>query len=174
MHAAFKEYVAAGTGDVPVARICKTARVTTRQFYEVFTDRDALFAAVYERAAEVSLAAVVEAVAGRPDIGAAIRAMLNRLFKAEISTDLGEALYVLFTVGATSVRLRERRVESIRLAGERLAVLLGEVDAQWSDRLRCSILVAAVVQALEAAWLGSGLAEADEVVDAVMEIFAAA
>lgn len=169
--AAFTLYTARRSGDVPVALICRTAQVTTRQFYEVFSDREALFEAVYEQAAELCLAAVVRAITGHEDLAGAIRAMLERLFKSDTSTDLGKAFFVLFSLGAMSTTLRQRRVESIEIAAHRLAALLGEMDARWGNRLRCSIFIAAVVQMLEVAWLDSGLAQPDEIIDQLLEIF---
>ncbi len=53
-----------GSSAVTVRSVCRTAQLTDRYFYENFTDRDALLAAVYDEVAYEAGQVLIDAVAG--------------------------------------------------------------------------------------------------------------
>lgn len=90
------------TPDVPIAVLCRAAGITTRQFYEIFRDRDELFHAACESSAEIALHHTRRAIAGGGDIvESVLRAILDPLFSVERDSELGRAMAVLFVLGAS-------------------------------------------------------------------------
>jgi AcrR family transcriptional regulator len=154
------------TTEIPVAVVCRAARVTTRQFYEIFGERGALFTAVYEHAAAVALRYTQDAIADETiPAGVRIRAMMERLFFVDEHSELGRALAVLFVLGATSQELRKRRAVAVSNAAEVLADVLG------MSTLDAGVMVSAFVQVLEQSWLGEPLAPTEETVEALIDLF---
>jgi hypothetical protein len=140
--------------------------VTTRQFYEVFRERDELFALVYENSAAIALRYTEEAISGVP-LEAGARAMLEALFYAEPDSEIGQALAVLFLLGATSKALRELRAAAVQTSTEVLSAQLA------MPHLRSGVLLAAVVQLLEQSWLDHPIGTPAEIVETLMELFLA-
>ncbi|MFC0862999.1 TetR/AcrR family transcriptional regulator [Sphaerimonospora cavernae] len=60
--AAYTLFAQPGFHDTTIERLCSTARISNRAFYECFTNRDELMRAVYERCVEETLDAVSRAV----------------------------------------------------------------------------------------------------------------
>lgn len=82
IEAGLKAFGSRGFHAVGVREICLEARLTERYFYESFSNREALFQAVYERAVETIHKAVLNAIAGSPnDLRAMARAALRALLK---------------------------------------------------------------------------------------------
>lgn len=166
--AATSLYASERTTQVPVTTICREARVTTRQFYEIFRERDELFPVVYENSAAIALRYTEAAISAAPDSReTGVRAMLEALFYAESGSEVGQAMVVLFLLGATSKALRELRAAAVMDSSE---VLSGVLDI---PRMRAGILLAAVVQLLEQTWLDHPIGEPADTVEALMEIFLA-
>jgi AcrR family transcriptional regulator len=166
VEAALVLYAEQRTMDIPVAVLCRAAGITTRQFYEIFRERDELFHAAYEHAAEIALERTRAAIAGAPDTPESIlRAMLEPLFHAGRDSELGRAMAVLFVLGATSAPLRERRALTIGLAAaaltERLAV----------PPHKAGIFIVTVVAMLEMSFLDHALAPAGQSVEDLVELF---
>lgn len=166
--AASRLYAVERTTQVPVTKICRAARVTTRQFYEVFRERDELFALVYENSALIALRYTQEAIASAPDsLEDGVRAMLEALFFADADSEVGQALVVLFLLGATSKALRELRATAVANSIELIA------DQLAMPRMRSGVLLAAVVQLLEQAWLDHPVGTPQATIDALMDVFLA-
>jgi AcrR family transcriptional regulator len=154
--------------DLPVRLVCQTAKVTTRQFYEVFGERGEMFASVYAHAAEVALRHTVDALGPASDpVDTRVRSMVQRLFHAEPSSELGEAMAVLFALGATDQEIRTRRAVALYEASETLATELGVATAD------AEVLVAAITQLLEMEFLGASRTDPDRTVEALLSMFAA-
>lgn len=72
-----------GYAATSIERLCSRASVSTRNFYEEFTSREALLIALHERITERAFAAVVDAMANTVDesmetrVGTAIRAYVS-------------------------------------------------------------------------------------------------
>lgn len=155
------------TADVSVATVCREAQITTRQFYEIFRDRDELFHAAYEHSVDVARRHVTEALTTVPRrVAPRVRAMLERLFFADETSELGRALAVLFVGGAVSADLRRKRVVSIATAARALAAALP------APEIASGIFMATCVELLELQWLGEPVGPTSETVDLLVRIFA--
>ncbi len=78
-----------GYAMAPVGAICKTANLSTRQYYEEFASREALLIAVYDDVNRGALQAVAEALAelDTPALGERIRTALET-YVAHTASDL--------------------------------------------------------------------------------------
>jgi AcrR family transcriptional regulator len=161
--AAMRLFAERRSADVAVAVVCRTAHVTTRQFYEIFGERTALFDAVYQHAADVGLTHVQRAIADdEVPVADRVRTMLEMFFFADRHSELGQALAVLFSLGATSHELHMRRAAAVANASDVMARMLGMARPQ------VAVLVAAMVELLEQTWLEAPLIPAQDAVDALM------
>jgi AcrR family transcriptional regulator len=158
------------TADVPVAEVCRAARVGTRQFYELFDEREELFVAVYAHARDIALRHTLDAVDAAGTAAsreARAQALMRHFFHAPPDSELARALTVLFAVGATSPALRQLRAESVVAAGGMLAARLGISVAQ------AGVAVSAFVGALEQHWLDVPIAPTDEVIATMAALLSA-
>jgi AcrR family transcriptional regulator len=73
--AGYSQFADAGFPVTTIERLCATARISNRAFYECFPGRDELMRAVYERCVDETMTAVTRAVGAAPaDLGARIEA----------------------------------------------------------------------------------------------------
>jgi AcrR family transcriptional regulator len=75
MTAGYKQFADAGFPVTTIERLCATARISNRAFYECFPGRDELMRAIYERCVEETMTAVTRAIGDAPaDLDARIEA----------------------------------------------------------------------------------------------------
>jgi Transcriptional regulator len=82
LSAAYTQFADPGFSDTTIERLCTSARISNRAFYECFSGREDLMRAVYERCVEDTTAAVSRAIHAAPDspearVEAAIRAYVT-------------------------------------------------------------------------------------------------
>lgn len=82
LSAAYTQFADPGFCDTTIERLCTSARISNRAFYECFSGREDLLRAVYERCVEETAAAVSRAIHAAPysldaRIEAAIRAYVT-------------------------------------------------------------------------------------------------
>ncbi|WP_248964348.1 TetR/AcrR family transcriptional regulator [Sphaerisporangium perillae] len=76
--AAYTLFAAAGFTATTIERLCASARISNRAFYECFTGREDLMRAVYERCVEETLLAVSKAIGEAPaDADSRVRAGIS-------------------------------------------------------------------------------------------------
>lgn len=114
LDAGLEVFGTAGYGASSIELLCATAGVTTRHFYELFSGREALLAAVYDRIIErvaggvyASMRAAAPTVEARS--GAGLRAFIEPLLG-----DRRKGRVVLIEVVGVSDRLERRRRDVIR------------------------------------------------------------
>ncbi|RNL82193.1 TetR/AcrR family transcriptional regulator [Halostreptopolyspora alba] len=158
-----------------VRGVCKQAGLTTRYFYESFTDRDALAIAVYDHVTDEIATTTLEAVAAAPaDERAKIHAGLKNI--VDIVADDPRRGRLLFSATLTNSLLLHRRVRSARL----FASLLGEearafygMSGSAALEPTSQFIVGGLAQTLTA-WLdGTVELERHQIVDRCTEIFLA-
>jgi AcrR family transcriptional regulator len=158
-----------------VRRVCERAGLTARYFYESFTDRDALVAAVHEHVVRTVADAATAAVrAAGPGGDAKVRAGLERLVRA-VAGDPRHGR-VLFSVTLTDPVLARCRLESAaffaRLLSGQAREVYGVADGPGLD-LVAQFVVGGLAQTLTA-WLGGTLTlEEDALVAECARIFTA-
>ena len=124
-----------GYAATSIERLCATASVSTRNFYEEFPGREALLIALHERITQQALKNATDALAGFED--RPIRERIERMMRASITTTSSDPkwtrlAYVEVVGVSTAVeqhRLmwRERIIEFLIAEGDR-AVRRGEAE----------------------------------------------
>jgi AcrR family transcriptional regulator len=108
--AGFELYGTVGYHPVSIERICSQARLTTRNFYEHFRDREALLRAVYDRTIAETTAIVLQAL---DDAGDAPSARVQQGVSAFVHTMLDDPrrarIVCLQVVGQSDELERHRR-----------------------------------------------------------------
>lgn len=139
-----------GYANSSVGAICKDAALSSRQFYEEFTGREALLLELYEAIDRESRDAVTAAVNGRPGASALDRIEAGaRAYVEAIGTDQRKAQVALVEVIGASVKVEQYRAELRRLWGSVLrsaaeeAVRNGEIPAGDYD-MRVTAMIGAV------------------------------
>jgi AcrR family transcriptional regulator len=156
--------------ELTVRGICRQARVTVRYFYESFTDKDALAAAVFDWVIADIAATTQAAVAAAPPEELARAAMANI-----VRTIVGDARIgrLLFSSQLANTVLARKRVESgalmAALAGQQAATTLKVPD---NDRVKATaqFVVGGVGQAISAWLAGDVDLQPDELVDQLASV----
>ena len=104
-----------GWAAVTMRGVCARAGLTDRYFYESFSDRDALLAAVWDKARDETLAMLLEAIT--PYVADGPLAQLDGALTAIVRQigDVPERAQVLFGDHAGSAVLEQRRRDTIQL-----------------------------------------------------------
>lgn len=126
LDAGLELFASRGYAATSVERVCATAGVTTRNFYEEFTGREALLAALFDETSTLALAAVQEALDAAPEdpfarIEAACRALVGSIW-----ADPRRAQVEYVQVPGVSPAMEGRRR---RVWGELIALTAREMDA---------------------------------------------
>lgn len=139
-----------GYANSSVGAICKDAALSSRQFYEEFTGREALLLQLYEMIDRQSRDAVSSAVEGMAGATALDRIEAGaRAYIEAIGTDRRKAQVALVEVIGASIKVEQYRAELRRLWGSVLrqaaaeAVRNGEIPATDYD-MRVTALIGAV------------------------------
>jgi AcrR family transcriptional regulator len=160
-----------------VRAICARANLTSRYFYESFTDRDALLLALFDQIVEQSAIAVLAAVAGAPDEA---RAKAHAAIEAfvELVTEDPRKVRVLFVEAMGSEALTRRRAQTVRsfaeIVAEQARVFYRMREA--SDplvQMTAVMLVGGLTETL-LAWLdGTVRMSREELIDTCTDLFVA-
>jgi AcrR family transcriptional regulator len=165
-------------GDSPTLTVrgaCQQAGLATRYFYESFTDRDALAAAVYDHVVDDLATTTLEAVTAVPsDERAKVRAGLENIVRT-VARDPRRGR-LLFSITLASPLLAQRRLDSSRLfaalLGGQAQDFYGITDSPHLE-LTTHFIVGGLAQTLTA-WLDGTLdVEEDRLVAHCTEIFLA-
>jgi AcrR family transcriptional regulator len=151
--------------ELTVRAICRQAGVSARYFYESFTDKDELVAAVFDWVIADIAATTQAAVAAAPPEELARAAMANI-----VGTIVGDARIgrLLFSSHLANTVLARKRVEAgalmAALSGQQVIASLGLRD---NDRIKATahFVVGGVVQAISAWLAGDVDLQPDELVD---------
>lgn len=178
-----------GYAAVPVKRICDHAGLTQRYFYESFTGRPALLAAVYADCVTVARAATTNAATefvgfGEPsgiapdDVPAVARATLGAFVRV-LADDPRRARVMLVEVVGVNEELERIRLAAIHGWADLIVTLaVGKGSAAQRQRLAAIGLVGAVTQLLVDWYTTSSdpatLFDLDAVVDVSVDLFVAA
>ena len=135
--------IAAGGGQaVTVRAACREAGLTSRYFYEQFTDRDDFAVAVYRSVAEECGAAIRAAVAGlppgRPVAAAAVDAVVG------LALDSPDKGRVMFVAPATDPSLMAARDSHLPVIAEMIADQIPARDGAEVRALKSASLVGAL------------------------------
>jgi AcrR family transcriptional regulator len=136
--------VAAGGGQaVSVRAACREAGLTSRYFYEHFTDRDDFTSAVFQAVAAECEEAIRAAVVGAPDRpGGIAAAAVDAVVGVAIdSPDKGQ---VLFVAPTTDPVLFEARDRFFPVIAEMIADQIPSRDSAEARRLKSASLVGAL------------------------------
>ncbi|MGV9826894.1 TetR/AcrR family transcriptional regulator [Gordonia sp. NPDC003429] len=180
-----------GYAAVSVKRVCEHAGLTQRYFYESFTDRPALLAAVYEHCVAVTRGATVDAAA--PYLGVDHRINPSRLRAAAHHTldaflrcltgDRRMARIILVEVVGVDPALERLRMGAIHdWAGLALALVGGERDVPAQAQLTAVGVIGALTQLLVDWYVRTDAdpesrepaAQVDMIRDVCVELFVAA
>jgi AcrR family transcriptional regulator len=151
--------------ELTVRAICRQAGVSARYFYESFTDKDELVAAVFDWVVADIAATTEAAVAAAPPDEVARAAMANIVGTIVVDARIGR---LLFSSHLANTVLARKRVEAgalmAALSGQQVIASLGLRD---NDRIKATahFVVGGVVQAISA-WLAHEVdLTPDELVD---------
>ncbi|MYR07670.1 TetR family transcriptional regulator [Gordonia sp. SID5947] len=189
-----------GYPNTSVKRVCEHAGLTQRYFYESFTDRPALLAAVYDDCVAFARAATIDAAAGvvsegggvgaagvaASDAPAVARGALTAFVRC-LADDARRARVMLVEVVGVNPDLERLRLNAIHgWADLILTLALGEGNPDRTQRLAAIGLVGAVTQLL-VDWYtsangefgasddaGPDLFDLDAILDVSVELFVAA
>ena len=151
--------------ELTVRAICRQAGVSARYFYESFTDKDELVAAVFDWVIADIAATTQAAVAAAPPEEVARAAMANIVGTIVVDARIGR---LLFSSQLANTVLARKRVESgalmAALAGQQAATTLKVPD---NDRVKATaqFVVGGVGQAISAWLAGDVDLTPDELVD---------
>ncbi|EHR51197.1 transcriptional regulator [Saccharomonospora marina XMU15] len=164
---------AEGEPNLSVRGVCRQSGLATRYFYESFTDRDALVAAVYDHVVQGLAAATLAAVEAAPhDARQKVRAGLGRLVRYVAEDPRRGRL--LFSPALGGSVLAARRAESTRLFVRLLGLQAREfygIDDSARLAVVSELLVGGLAQVLTA-WLSGALSlSEEEVVEQCTEVF---
>lgn len=164
---------AEGEPNLSVRGVCRQSGLATRYFYESFTDRDALVAAVYDHVVQGLAAATLAAVEAAPhDARQKVRAGLGRLVR-HVAEDPRRGR-LLFSPALGGSVLAARRAESTRLFVRLLGLQAREfygIDDSARLAVVSELLVGGLAQVLTA-WLSGALSlSEEEVVEQCTEVF---
>lgn len=155
-----------GFRQVSVKKLCAEAGLTQRYFYESFSDRSALLAAVYEHCVDICRAAVGENLESVPDVGDDVtreqrlveltRAALDALLCC-LTTDRRMARVMLVEVVGVDASLERLRMGAIHAWAE-LAMQIAFGEAQRPPRFRLAAvgLIGALTQLLVDWYVATG------------------
>ncbi len=179
LDAALELFATEGYAGTSIERLCATAGVTTRSFYEEFPGRDALLAAVFEETSRAGIAAVEQALAAAPaDPLARIEAAV-RAFVRVVVEDPRRAQIQYVQVGGVSVELERRRrvvgwtIIELVLQELEAAAALGLIpvhDHRWTA---LGAFGAADTMIQEWVWAGGRPGSLDVLADEVVRVFLA-
>jgi AcrR family transcriptional regulator len=166
-----------GSGATTVRGVCVEAGLTTRYFYENFSDLDELLLAVFDRiVAEASVAVLVAVAAAPRDAHATARAAIES-FVAHVTDDPRRAR-VAFVEAHGSERLMQRRLDAMRTFSRLIAEQAGrfygfKADGEPLVAMTASVLVGGMAELL-ITWLDGSLPiTRDQLVDDYAELFVA-
>lgn len=126
-----------GYAATSVARLAKAAGLSTRQFYEEFTDREALLTAVYDRIHTDASAVVADALRKHPDDDFAQR--LPRLlgsYLAYMTSDLRRAKVAFVEIIGVSQAVERHRLGTRQRWADTLTALLTDAVARGQIQQR--------------------------------------
>lgn len=131
-----------------VRTLCAAAGVTTRQFYELFADRDDAFAAVFEYAVGLMLRRTAAAAATAPaELEAQLRAALGANL-LEPEKELRNAQVVVFQLGSANPRSLGRRAEAMDAVREGITAAIQPLVSRPLEPITMAALVGALVELL--------------------------
>jgi AcrR family transcriptional regulator len=131
--AGLERYGTAGYAGASVERICATAGLSTRQFYDEFGNRDELLVALYDDVNDRAGAAVAAAIEAATADGADLRRLLDRGLAAYVATTAADprwAQVAYVTIVGVNAEIEAHR-EARRAAW---ADLLAGLAADLADR----------------------------------------
>lgn len=160
-----------GYASSSVGAICKEAGLSSRQFYEEFSGREALMLELYEKIDSEARDAVMTALAAHEgNSGLEIVDAATRAYMESMGTDVRRARVALVEVIGATPKVEARRVEYIHGWGSALAgaveaaVKQGEAPPGPND-----IRVIAVIGAVNYVLYGWSLSERRQPLDEVIE-----
>jgi AcrR family transcriptional regulator len=134
----------------PVSRICKVANLSTRQYYEEFTSREALLLAVYDSINADTLDDVTAALDALDDTAVVTRLRVAlTTYARRMATDLRRARVAYVEIIGVNPALEAHRMERRRLWGSfiedmlRVSVEAGEIPDR-DYRLAAGAFIGAV------------------------------
>lgn len=131
-----------------VRALCAAAGVTTRQFYELFSDRDSAFAAVYEYAVGLMLRRTAAAATAAPaEFEPQLRAALETNFLDQ-GRELRNAQIVVFQLGSTNLRAWARRAEAADAVRDFITAAIEPAVAEPPNPVLMSALAGALYELL--------------------------
>lgn len=169
-----------GYQHVTIERICAQARLSSRNFYDDFSDREALLRAVYDLVVDDARQAVEAALATAPDeprsrthagLGAFVHSMLDDPRRASVA-----CLQVVGLSDELESHRRQVLDGFVRLleAESRLLADGGRIAPRGDYRMRSTALVGGVLELL-VHWLADPAPPpVDAVVDELVDLFIAA
>lgn len=179
IEAGLEEIGTRGYEKITVKDVCRRAGLTERYFYESFSDRAALLAAVYEHVNEIVMgAALAAAEAAPPDVEARARAGLDAFFAA-LTKDPRRARVELIEVVGRSEELERRRLGVMReFAGyisRASADLAPDREIGGRERRALSAAVVGATNHLAVEWvLGDLDMSREDLVEALVGLYVAA
>ena len=157
-----------------VRAICKEAGVSTRQFYELFSDRDDVFEAVANYAYRIMMRRTSEAALGAPpELEARLRTALEAHF-VYVDDELRKAQVVVFHMGLAHPRSLANRAEAMDSLESAVAAILQPLVPHPLPEITVAALVGAVVELLWQRNAHPSPYPAEDVVDALVDLFEAA
>ncbi len=108
LDAALELFGTRGYAAVPVDRICRTAGISTKSFYPLFDNKEALFLELYEELVGKIAASTIGARRTGVTVAEAVEAHLNAMVHAVVD-DPRVARIVLIESGGLSPQVEERR-----------------------------------------------------------------
>lgn len=178
LEAALDLFGTEGYAQVPVERLCVTAGVSTRHFYEEFGGREQLLIALYEQINDEAVAAVTEAWEQAHSLPLAKR--LDRLLRAYVSStasDRRRARVMFVEVVGASAELEDRRLQlranwvTFVDTGIQQAIERGEIEP--GDYQLTLVAFAGAVNGLVHDAYVQGRASLDDVVTALVHLLLA-
>lgn len=173
VEAGFALFGTQGYHAVSIRQLCRRAGLTERHFYESFTDRGELLAAVYENVSATVREATFAAVAGGPGtLEGQARAGLRTFIRA-LADDPRVARVLLFeSVGVSETLDRRRRAVVNEFAGLIAATVLPHSGEPVTPRLSMvAAMIVGGINELMAEWtLGQRYGSIEELIDVGVDI----
>jgi AcrR family transcriptional regulator len=129
LDAALELFGTRGYAAVPVDRICRTAGISTKSFYPLFDNKEALFSELYDELVSKIAVGVVAAPVEGLSVRDAVTARLDALVHAAVD-DPRVARVVLIESAGLSPVVEERR----RAVHNSLATFVVQTTAQFVDK----------------------------------------
>ncbi len=173
LSAAYTQFADPGFSATTIERLCSTARISNRAFYECFSGREELMRAVYDRCVEDTKAAVYRAIHAAPDDPRAKMEAAVREFITFVMADRRRARIMTLEVrraGDAVHAFRQRKISTLAQTIEKsLAGLPGGLPE--NSHLLVVGLIGAVQELLLDRMLSAKPAPLESVIDTAVTIF---